>query len=209
MKTTACLMTLVLSSGFIVTANAQEAEANTQAATEAEAQTTDARIEAVLSTATEAGIPVSLLESKIAEGNAKGVAADRIASAVEARLGGLLQASEALDQAGLEAASAAELAVAADALGVGVDASTVAEMALSAPETRRAVAIAVLADLVQLGMGAEPAMDKVNAALSEGSQALANLHAETAASLRASGAGPGAGADIGIGIGVGLGVPNR
>lgn len=209
MKTTACLMTLVLSSGFVVTANGQEAEGNAQSTIGTEVQNADARIDAVLSTAAEAGIPVSLLESKVSEGNAKGVPAERIADAVESRLNGLLQASETLGEAGLQAASAAELAVTADALDIGVDASTVAEMALSAPESRRAVAIAVLADLVQLGMESGPAMTKVTTALSEGPQALANLHAETAASLRASGAGPGAGADIGIGIGVGLGVPNK
>lgn len=183
--------------------HAQDESAGAQAETTDEAQTPDARIEGALATALEAGIPVSLLESKIAEGKAKGVAMDHIAAAVEARMNGLMQASRALKEAQIESVTEADLAVAADAIQAGVNASTVLEMARSAPGERRAVAIAVLADLVQLGLASESALARVNAAIAKGPSALANLRAKAAASLRAR--GPGTGVDIGVGLGLGVG----
>lgn len=203
MNITAAVVGVTLALSLAQAGHAQDATAGRQEKPTGEAQTPDARIETALATALEAGIPVSLLESKIAEGKAKGVSMDRIAAAVEARMNGLMQASRILEEARVESVTNADLAVAADALQTGVNASTVLEMARSAPGERRAVAIAVLADLVQLGLASESAMARVNAALAAGPRALANLRAEAAASLRAR--GPGAGIDTGIGVGIGIG----
>src|SRR5687767_15979527 len=65
-------------------------------ATTAAAQTPQARIDAALAKAKSAGIPAALLESKIAEGRAKGVSMDRIAVAVERREAALERASSVL-----------------------------------------------------------------------------------------------------------------
>src|SRR5688500_5311503 len=50
------------------------------------AQTPEVQITRALERAVQAGVPVELLESKVAEGRAKGVPADRIAAAVQRRL---------------------------------------------------------------------------------------------------------------------------
>ncbi|HEU4828374.1 MAG TPA: hypothetical protein VFT04_04190, partial [Gemmatimonadales bacterium] len=75
--------------------------AEAQDSTSTSPSTSTARVEATLSAAAEAGIPVSLLERKIAEGRAKGVPMARIASAVEARLAALTSARDALVDAGM------------------------------------------------------------------------------------------------------------
>src|SRR5688572_18423629 len=54
------------------------------------------RITTALARARQVGIPIALLESKLAEGKAKGVSLDRIAGAIERRLGALERASQAL-----------------------------------------------------------------------------------------------------------------
>lgn len=160
-----------------------------------------ARVEAAMQAAVEGGIPVALLEQKVAEGKAKGVPMDRIAAAVEARLAGLTRASEVLAEAGLTGATNAELSVAADAVQAGVSGTALATISTSAPQDRRVVAIAVLADLVAMGQAPERALTEVQAALQRGPAALANLRAEAAAGLQATGgvsAGP-VGAQVGAG----------
>lgn len=170
--------------------------------------TADARVEAALETALDAGIPVALLERKIAEGKAKGVPMERIAVAVENRLEALTKARDAMVNAGLEHTTEGELAVAADAVQAGVSQTALATISQSAPQERRTVAIAVLADLVALGHVPERALTRVQAALSRGPEALANLRAESAAQVRAGG-GAGAGVQVGAGVGarVELGAP--
>jgi hypothetical protein len=168
------------------TALAQNAGAAAQARAAAVAQTPEARIDAALRAAAQADVPVSLLESKVAEGRAKRVPAERIAAAVEARLTALIRAGDALRRAQVTAASQGELAVTADALEAGVSESALIRVTRSAPAERRVVAIAVLADLVRLGTEPEPASTRVSAAVST-STALANLHAEVAAQLRLGG----------------------
>lgn len=174
----------------------------------------DARVEAALETAANAGIPVSLLERKIAEGKAKGVPMERIAAAVENRLDALVKARDAMTKAGLESTTEGELSVAADAVQGGVSQTALATISQSAPQDR-AVAIAVLTDLVTLGQASERALTQVQTALARGPEALANLRAEAAAGLQANGdvgGGPdagGAGVQVGAGAGarVELGVP--
>jgi hypothetical protein len=162
--------------------SAQSAEANANA----QAQTPQARIDAAMSAAARAQIPAELIESKIAEGRAKGVAMARIATAVEARVAGLIRASEALDRSNVQVQSAGELSVASDALEAGVSEDAVIRISREAPAERRAVAVAVLADLVRLGHPVDHAFTRVSAAV-RSNAALANLNAEVSAQLRRGG----------------------
>lgn len=164
-----------------------DAQARAAAAAAAQAATPDARIDAAMQTAVSAGIPVSLLERKVDEGRAKGVPMDRIAAAVEARLQALVRAREALNRAEIGAVGEGELLVAAEALRAGVSEQALVRITREAPAERRAVATAVLTDLVRLGYENGDAFARVNAALSGGPEALVNLRAEAAASLRARG----------------------
>ncbi len=134
----------------------------------------EARMQAALSQASERGIPVALLESKIAEGTAKGVPADRIALATEYRLAGLLRAQNAMSDApgGVDAT---QLAVGADALAAGVSDAMLTELAVNSPGEQRAMAVAALAYLVEVGTVPEHALARVQDALARGPAALANL----------------------------------
>ncbi len=123
------------------------------------------RIEAARRRADATGIPVSLLDLKVAEGRAKGVPADRIAGAVEIRLSLLGRAREAMAAAGRGPLSAADLSAGADALAAGVSAEALGSLTRSAPGDRRAVAIAVLAQLVQEGDRSDRALERVRLAL--------------------------------------------
>jgi hypothetical protein len=143
------------------------------------------RIDQALSRALEAGVPVSLLESKVAEGRAKGVPLERIASAVEQRLATLERVQTAFgERAQL---SAQELGVAGDALQAGVSEVALRTISERAPRDRRAVAIATLAHLVQLGYSSETALERVSEALEQGSEALMNLPAQAQGRGRATG----------------------
>jgi hypothetical protein len=164
--------------------SAQSAESS--AGANAQARAPQARIDAAIAAAARAEIPAELIESKIAEGRAKGVAEERIAAAVEARVAGLVRASEAMKRANVEARSAGELSVTADALEAGVSEDAVIRISRDAPSERRAVAVAVLADLVRLGHPVDHAFARVNSALSSGA-AMASLHAEVASQLRLGG----------------------
>jgi len=126
------------------------------------------RIETARRHAEAAGIPVSLLDLKVAEGRAKGVSAARIAGAVEARLALLTRAREAMSAGGLRGPlAAADLSAGADALSAGVSAEALATLTRSAPGDRRAVAIAVLAQLVQEGDRADRALERVRTAMAD------------------------------------------
>jgi hypothetical protein len=134
------------------------------------------RIDAALARARQAGIPVALLERKIAEGKAKGVSLDRVAAAVERRELALEHASRVLK--GQDGSGSAEIAMAADAVESGVSDAVLRAVSESAPRERRAVAIAALTQLVQLGHVPETALARVQEALKKGPEALVNLPAE-------------------------------
>jgi len=142
----------------------------------AQVQPAQDRVNTALARARQVGIPVALLESKIAEGKAKGVSIDRIAVAVERRLAALERASEVTK--GQPAIGDADLAVAADALQSGVSEGVLRALTETAPPGRRAVAIAALTQLVELGHAPETALERVRDALKRGSDALVNLPAE-------------------------------
>lgn len=139
-----------------------------------QAGSAEARLEAALQQASDRGIPSSLLESKIAEGRAKGVPADRIALATEQRLSGLLRAQEAMANAPGDL-DAIQLSVAADALSAGVSDAVLARLAVNSPGEQRAVAVAALAYLVEQGTVPEQALMRVQEALARGPAALAEL----------------------------------
>ena len=171
------------------------------------AQTTQERIDAATAHAREAGIPVTLLESKVAEGKAKGIPMDRIAAAVERREASLEKASQALR--GRPDVGAADLSVGADAIETGVSAAVLKAIADSAPRDRRVVAIAALTELVREGNVPEAALDRVKDALKRGPDALANLPAQAAAGQGRSGGQPSTpGSDAGQGRGGAQGPPS-
>src|SRR5262245_61434761 len=123
------------------------------------------------------GIPLSLLQSKIAEGRAKGVAMDRIATAVESRLRNLERAKVVMARVANDV-DAAQLSVGADAISGGVSDAVLEKITASAGRDRRAVAVAVLTQLVLHGIAPEAALVQVKDALARGPQALANLAAQ-------------------------------
>ena len=165
---------------------AQTATATAQSQTEAQVRTPKARIDAAMHAAARAKIPAALLQSKVAEGQAKHVPPERIAVAVEARLEALVRASETLRRADIEGASQSELAVSADALEAGVSENALITVTRNAPSERRAVAIATLSGLVQLGHASDHALARVSAVLGSNA-ALANLQAEVASQLQVGG----------------------
>jgi hypothetical protein len=154
------------------------------------------RINSALARARQAGVPVSLLEGKIAEGKAKGVSLERIAAAIERREGVLEHASQVMK--GQPGTGDADLSVAADALESGVTDNVLRAVSELAQRDRRAVAIAALTQLVQLGHSPEAALARVQEALKRGPEALLNLPAE-------AGPGRGRGRDVPLGTGNGGG----
>ena len=143
----------------------------------AQVQPPQDRINTALARARQVGIPVSLLEAKIAEGKAKGVSLDKIAAALEHRETILEHASQVMK--GQPGNGEAELSVAADALDSGVSDAVLRAVSESAPRDRRAVAIVALTQLVELGHVPEAALERVKNALKRGPEALLNLPAES------------------------------
>jgi hypothetical protein len=146
------------------------------------AQTPEQRVEAARQRVLQAGIPVSLLESKVAEGRAKGVPMARIAAAVEARATALERARHVLTVR--EPVTEAELSVGADAVQSGVSDAVLAAVAERSPREQRAVAIDALMQLVQMGHAPEHALARVTEALRRGPEALMNLPAQARAQQR-------------------------
>jgi len=158
--------------------------------TVAQTQPPQDRINTALARASQVGIPVALLESKIAEGKAKGVSLERIAAVLERREAALEKAHNAL---GGQPDAQASLSVGADAIETGVSEVVLKAVADNAPRDRRNVAIAALTELVRQGHVPEKALERVQDALKRGPDALANLPAEAAAGQAHRGGGAGAG----------------
>jgi hypothetical protein len=161
----------------------------------AAAQDAQQRISEARARVLQAGIPTELLDSKIAEGRAKGVPMDRIALVVDQRANALLQARETLrgaDPRGAEPA-AADIGVAADAMQAGVSPVVLTAIAELAPSDRRAVAIAALTELMRLGYASEEALARVSQALARGPEALMSLPAQAAGAAQRRGPPAGVG----------------
>jgi hypothetical protein len=135
----------------------------------------EARIDAALERARAGGMPVEVLESKVAEGLAKNVAMARIAIAVENRAQAMERAHAALSRAQQDRPSVQDVAVATDAIEAGVSEAVLETIAETAGAERRTVAIAALGYLVAEGHVPEVALARVQAALAQGGDALANL----------------------------------
>lgn len=140
----------------------------------AAAQTPTQRIETVRARMAQLRIPVELIDSKVAEGRAKGVAMDRIAAAVERRGAGLATAQTALARPG-RPADRAELAAGADAVDAGIDAGSIRAAAQAAPAGHGAIALAVLTQLHLQGVPVGRALEMVRRAAARGDQAVADL----------------------------------
>jgi hypothetical protein len=166
----------------------------------AQVQPPQERINLALARAREVGIPVALLESKIAEGKAKGVSMERIALVVERRQAALERAASVLR--GRPDTQPADLSVGADALESGVSEAVLRAVAEAAPRERRVVAIAALTHLVEMGHTPAAALERVRDALKRGPEVLANLAAQTGGRR----GGPG-GPDSSAGGGRGRGNP--
>lgn len=148
----------------------------------AHGQNPQQRIDAAKRTAETRGLPVALLDSKVAEGRAKGVPLDRIAAAVERRVESLTQARDVMLAAPRTTpVTPADLSVGADAIEAGVDPAALGRLTTAAPGNQRAVAIAVLTELVADGESSERALARVTAALQRGPEALRRLPGEAAA----------------------------
>jgi hypothetical protein len=168
-------------------------------------QSAAARIEAARRSTSAAGIPVALLDSRIAEGRAKGIPLDRIAAVVEQRAAALARANRAM--AGGRRLTAADLSAGADAMDAGIDATSLRSVAASARDQDRPVAIAILTYLHrERGLPVDQALARVTQALTRGSEALRTLPAE-AATERAGGRGGAVGNPAGVGNGRGPGGP--
>jgi hypothetical protein len=147
----------------------------------------EARIAQAMQRAAAAGVPVEVIQAKVTEGRAKGVAMERIAQAAERRAEAAIRAQEAMTRRGARV-DAADLSVGADAIEGGVSAVVLATLAETAQGGRRAVAIAVLTELVAQGMASEEALERVQAAMARGAEALANLPAQAAEARERRGA---------------------
>lgn len=170
------------------------------------AQDPSARIRAAEARTSAAGIPVSLLEMRVAEGKAKGIPMDRIASVVERRATSLLDAKAAMGPASARLTTA-ELGAGADALERGIDGASLRTVIQQARSEDRAVAIAVLTYLHgEGGLPVDRALARVTEALKKGSGALRDLPAQAEAERANQGRG-GPGANPGVGRGRGQGPP--
>ncbi len=101
------------------------------------AQTPDDRIEAAFNRAKEAGLPLSLLEDKVEEEQAKDVAMERIAAAVELRLESLKQAQQVMGGV-VHDLNADQISAGADALGSGVSAEALEAICHNTPPNQLA-----------------------------------------------------------------------
>jgi hypothetical protein len=136
------------------------------------------RIQAALDRAHSANLPVELLESKLAEGQAQNVAMERIATAIEHRAQAMERAHAALSRAEQGEPSVQDVAVGADAIAAGVSEAVLERIAQTAGAERRTVALAALAYLAYLadeGIVPDAAAERVEQALARGGEALANL----------------------------------
>jgi hypothetical protein len=169
------------------------------------AQTPEDRVEAAKARALGAGVPVALIEAKIAEGHAKGVPMERLAAAVERRGAALERAFAAMAASG--EVQADQLSVGADAIDAGVSAAVLTHLSEISEGTRRTVAIAALTQLVTSGQVPQQALDQVTAALARGGDALANLPAQAAEAAARRGPPAGVGRPAAPGSPTGVGAP--
>lgn len=145
-----------------------------------------ARIDAAKRSVAAAGVPASLLENRIAEGRAKGIPMERIATVVERRAAALVEARRGM--AGAHDLGPADLGAGADAVEAGIDAQTLRSVISGARDQDRPVAIAVLTYLHrERGLPVDQALARVKAAIAKGPDALRTLPGKASAEGRGGG----------------------
>jgi len=141
-----------------------------------------------LAAAQAAGVPASILELKVKEGQAKHVPLVRVASAVEERLQALISADVFLrDLVPERTPPTPELTVAADAILAGIELETLARIHRDTPADQRIVAMSVLAEVVRMGIPPDAAATEVRDAVRSGAEALLGLPGRVRARTRDGG----------------------
>jgi len=182
MKIATILMLTLLAPAAL---NAQQAAVRSSANGEAAAQAGPASLDAQADADTEArlrvdramqraraeGLGTTALEARVREGRAKGIAAARIAAAVEKRLDAMLDVRSTLRARG-DAATESAIGLGAIAVESGASASQVADVTAAFSGQARARALTVLGELAAQGrLGSTVALDAVRAALDPGADA--------------------------------------
>lgn len=150
----------------------------------------DARIEAAIARVEAEGVSSASLANRVQLGRARGVAATRVAAAVENRADALIEARNAL-RASANAATSGTIELGADAIESGARSSQVAEVAARFQGEERPRALGVLASLAAEGRLGADVVASVRGALNSGAFAAGNASGATA--------GAGAGATTSIG----------
>lgn len=118
------------------------------------------------------GLPVDPLIQKAIEGSAKGVPADRVATAVRALVAQLDVSATALRQAGPARPDTAAIAAGAFALNAGLSAQHVTALArVSRPPYSTAAILRVASTLAAMGVPAEQAVELVTQTIASGGPA--------------------------------------
>jgi hypothetical protein len=128
-----------------------------------------ALVEQLAADAAARGLPVEPLVQKAIEGGAKGVPADRVASAVRAVAAQLDAAVAALQQGGMARPDTESIAAGGFALNAGLGGRDIAELARAGgPASSAAVTLRVAGTLAALGVPAAETVELVSATLRAG-----------------------------------------
>jgi len=118
------------------------------------------------------GLPIDPLIQKAVEGSAKGVPADRVATALRALTAQLDVAAAAIQQAGSNRPDTEAIAAGAFALNAGISAKQVTALALvSRPPYSTAATLRVASTLAAMGVPAEQTVDLVTQIIASGGPA--------------------------------------
>ena len=128
-----------------------------------------ALVQQLATSAAERGLPVDPLIQKAIEGSAKGVPADRVATALRALSGQLDAAAAALVQAGGAQPDTDAIAAGAFALNAGLDKQNVTALALAGrPANNVAATLRVASTLAAMGVPADDVVELVTQVIASG-----------------------------------------
>ena len=157
------------------------------------------RVVAIVTDAGTRGLPDQALANLALEGVAKGRSGAEVVAAVEAMVGDMGRAADAI-RAGGRPVTDADIEAAATAMRMGVDAASIRELARTrAPGASLAVPAMVLGSLMERGLPSDAALAQVNARLGTGGGA----PDVGPMSGMPEGVGPGLGSGLGVGPGNG------
>ena len=130
---------------------------------------TAALVQQLAASAAARGLPVDPLIQKAIEGSAKGVPADRVATALHALLGQLDAAAAALVQAGAAQPDTDAIAAGAFALNAGLSQQNVTALALAGrPANNVAATLRVASTLAAMGVPADEVVELVTQVIASG-----------------------------------------